>query len=76
MDAKYLNYYRKLGRKIAFYRSEQNFTQEQLCELVHIEPPTLSKIENGSVGISLDVLFSIAKVLHVPPYKFLEFDNN
>lgn len=72
MDAKYLNNYKNLGRKITFYRKEQHLTQEQLCELIHIEPPTLSKIETAATGVSLDVLFSIAKVLHVPPHKFLE----
>ena len=66
----------QLGLKIAYYRKLRGLTQEQLAEKIdraaafigHVEAPNVNK------AISLDTLFEIAKVLNVPAYKFLVFD--
>jgi transcriptional regulator with XRE-family HTH domain len=72
----YENEYMQLGLKIAYYRKLRGLTQEQLAEKIdraaafigHVEAPNVNK------AISLDTLFEIAKVLNVPAYKFLMFD--
>ena len=77
MKAEYKTDYIKLGLKIAYYRKLKGMTQEQLAEKIdknaafigHVEAPNISKT------ISLDTLFDIAKVLEVPAYKFLDFND-
>jgi len=76
MNLMYGNEYMQLGLKIAYYRKLRGLTQEQLAEKIdraaafigHVEAPNVNK------AISLDTLFEIAKVLNVPAYKFLMFD--
>lgn len=76
MNLMYENEYMQLGLKIAYYRKLRGLTQEQLAEKIdraaafigHVEAPNVNK------AISLDTLFEIAKVLNVPAYKFLVFD--
>ncbi len=77
MNLLYESEYMRLGLKIAYYRKLRGLTQEQLAEQVdcsaafigHIEAPNVKK------GVSLDMLFNIARVLNVPAYKFLEFND-
>lgn len=66
--------YIKIGLKIAYYRKLNELTQEQLAEQIHRSPSYLSQVESPSKvqPISLEMLFSIADALEVPPYKFLE----
>ena len=68
--------YIQIGLKIAYYRKLNNMTQEQLAELIGISPGYLSQVETpGFVQpISLKTLFVIADLFHMPPAKFLEFD--
>lgn len=68
----YREYYRMLGLNIAFYRGKKQWGQEQLCDLIGIEQSHLSKIENGRVGISLDLLFAIAEAVNVESSRLLE----
>ncbi len=73
----YVNEYMKLGLKIAYYRKLKGLTQEQLAEQIdcsaafigHIEAPNIKK------AISFDTLFDISRVLGIPAYKFLVFDD-
>jgi transcriptional regulator with XRE-family HTH domain len=55
------NYRLKLGYKIRTVREKRGYSQEQLAEKMDINRSTISKIENGKFGISVDYLvkFSI-----------------
>lgn len=66
----------EIGLKIAYYRKLNGFTQEQLAELVGISSGYLSQVETPSFvqPISLKMLFAVADVFHIPPYKLMEFD--
>ena len=77
MNMKYENDYRQLGLKIAYYRKLRGFTQEQLAEKIEKSAPFIGHVEAPNVykAISLDTLFDIAKVLDVPVYKFLMFED-
>ncbi|MGN0415940.1 MAG: helix-turn-helix transcriptional regulator [Agathobacter sp.] len=53
-----------LGNTIRQARIDNNMTQEQLAELVQITPTHLKHIESEHRKPSIEVLFSLASVLH------------
>lgn len=69
--------YIKLGLKISYYRKVCGMTQEELAEAIDKNASFIGQVEtpNMSVAISLDTLFDISRVLSVPAYKFLDFDD-
>lgn len=78
MKLEYRNRYIEIGLKIAYYRKLRELTQEQLADLVGCDPKYLSRIETSSApqALSLDLLFSIADVLKIPPYKLLKSESD
>ena len=69
MDHDLKDKYIQLGLNLAYYRKMQNFTQEMLAEAIGMERQTISKLENASIGSSLDTIFKIANALEIEPYK-------
>ncbi|MDD5944919.1 MAG: helix-turn-helix transcriptional regulator [Clostridia bacterium] len=65
----------ELGYNIAYYRKHAGLTQEQLAEHVGISRQHIGAIEAPNIcrPISLDLLFNIAEVLDIQPYKLLVF---
>ena len=65
----------ELGYAIAYYRKHANLTQEQVAEKVGISRQHMGAIEAPNMvrPISLDLLFNIATVLEIEPYKLLSF---
>lgn len=53
-----------LGNTIRQARIDNNITQEQLAELVQISPTHLKHIESEHRKPSVEVLFTLASVLH------------
>ena len=55
------DYRLKLGNKIRIVREKKGYSQEQLAIKMDINRSTISKIENGKFGITVDYLvrFSI-----------------
>lgn len=66
----------QIGLKIAYYRKLNGLTQEQLAEKIGISAGYLSQVETPSTvqPVSLKTLFAVADICHVPPQRFLEFD--
>ena len=66
----------EIGLKIAYYRRLNGLSQEQLAERVGISAGYLSQVETPSFvqPVSLKLLFAVADMLHIPPRRFLEFD--
>lgn len=66
---------RELGQAIAYYRKYRNMSQEQLAEHIGISRNHLAAIEAPNVfrGISIDAIFSIAKVLDIDVCKLFQF---
>ena len=58
-------------------RLKKKLTQEQLAERISKSAAFIGQVEapNINKAISLDTLFDIARVLNVPAYKFLDFDD-
>lgn len=73
MDYKYADIYVKLGLNIVYYRKQMNLTQEELAERIGVARNHIGNIENARTSVSLDVLFSLAEVFDIPPYKLFVF---
>lgn len=56
--------YKVIGFRIKQQRTKLNMTQDTLAELVDITTVYLSKIENGHVHPTLDLLSSICSILN------------
>ena len=54
---------RAVGRRVALARTARGFTQEQLSEVLGIEPVSLSRLETGDRALSLTTLGLIADAL-------------
>ncbi len=67
--------YIELGYAISYYRKHAGLTQEQVAEKVGISRQHIGAIEAPNMvrALSLDLLFNIATVLGVEPYKLLLF---
>lgn len=54
--------YRQIGAKIAYYRTLEGMSQEDLARKIAISKSTLSKIERGKYnsGLSIATLLNIA----------------
>ena len=73
MDKTYYEDYRSLGLNIAFYRKKAGLTQMQLAEKLDIDRSHMSAIELAAVGVSLDVVFRLCRVLNISPSELLDF---
>jgi transcriptional regulator with XRE-family HTH domain len=70
--------YIKLGLKISYYRKLKGLTQEQLAEILDMSTAFIGKIEAPNIvkAVSLDTLFEIARILDIPAYKLLFFEED
>ena len=77
MYSNYKEYYKRIGKNIAYYRKKKRLTQNGLALKVNVSRAYISHIEAEGVEKvpSLDILFRICKVLNIEPYKlFTEHD--
>jgi len=62
-EADHREFLRALGARIAEFRRARKLTQEQLAELVGVDPQTIQRAETGRTALSLLRLRSIASAL-------------
>ncbi len=55
----------EIGARIKFHRERVSLTQESFAELIGLGAKTVSAIEQGAVGISVDTLIKICTTLFV-----------
>ena len=69
-----IDYYYMIGTNIAYYRRLAGLTQAQLAEKVGVSRVHISFIEAPNMvrPFSIELLFKIAKALHVEPAKLLK----
>lgn len=65
----------KFGKRVRELRRSKGITQEQLAELVNIEPPNISKIECGMHFPQPDKIEKIASALDVEIQSLFEFEH-
>ncbi len=64
-----------LGKRIRELRKKRNLTQEQLAELIGIEIPSLSNIENGKNYPNSETIDKIARGLQVQIFEIYMFEH-
>lgn len=66
---------RELGQAIAYYRKYRGLTQESLAERIGISRSHLAAVEAPNVpeGISVNLIFTIAKALQIDAYMLFQF---
>lgn len=64
-----------LGQRIQKLRKDKKITQEQLAEMVGIDPKNISRIEKGNNYPTAENLTSIAKALSVDIYELFVFNS-
>lgn len=69
------NIYSDVGKKIRIYRKANNYTQEELGEILRIDQSYLGRIERGEINVTLETLFKIADALKISPSRLLENRN-
>lgn len=62
-----------LGARIKELRKAGRFSQEELAEMIGVEPQHMSRVESGRSYPSLDRLEKISTALNVPLKDFFEF---
>ena len=73
MKKEFIKLYQSLGIRIAYFRKMNDLTQQELGELVDIEAQHVSKLERAEVGMSMDMLFKLARALNTTASKLLDF---
>lgn len=73
MNREYYEEYRSLELNIAFYRKKAGLTQLQLAEKLDIDRSHMSAMELATVGVSLDVVFRLCRILDVKPSELFDF---
>ena len=59
--------YEQVGLNVIYYRRKGNMTQFELAEEAKVNRSTISAIERGCVGMSLDMSFALAGALKIDP---------
>lgn len=56
-----------MANAIKYWRKKKNITQQQIADLIGIDRPTMSKIENPNIPVDPDedMAFKIARFLNV-----------
>lgn len=70
MDTKIL-----LGKRLREIRKRKKLKQEQLAELINVEPASISNIENGRNFPSLQTLENIIRTLDTSFSEIFEFEH-
>lgn len=55
------------------YRIKNNYTQEQLAEIINISPRQLQRIEKDEDKTKIDTIRKIIKVLNIPDEEILKY---
>lgn len=63
----------KMGKSIAKVRKEKGFSQNAICDIINMDKPNLSAIENGRQNASSLTLKRIADAMEVEVAEFFAF---
>lgn len=63
------------GQRVREIRKSQNLTQEELAELIWMDPQHLCKMENGNHFPTLKNIIKLADVLNIDVKDLFSYDN-
>lgn len=66
---------KEFGLKIRSFRLNNGYTQEKFCELINLEQPNLSNIENGKNFPDITTLCTLIEKTGIEPNYLFEFIN-
>lgn len=66
----------KLGEQVKYYRLGRDLLQKDLAEMVGTTVNTISRLEIGAIGCSLEMLLSLCEALQVSPDALLSGNYN
>ena len=66
---------KQFGKRIKELRKMEGLTQEQIAELINIEPPNISKLENGLHFPQPENIEKLAKALNVEIKELFDFSH-
>lgn len=55
------------------YRTKNNYTQEQLAEIINISPRQLQRIEKNEDKTKIETIRKIIRVLNIPDEEILKY---
>lgn len=61
----------KIGRNLSAIRMQRGLTQEELAEAIGVTNSHIAHVENGSSGISLELILKICRTLRTTPNDIL-----
>ncbi len=64
------------GNRIKTLRTERNLTQDNLAEIVNVQPRHISRIENGHSFCSFEVLESFARAFDLQIKDLFDFEQD
>ncbi len=70
-----MDFKKSFGEKLKRLRKNKNLTQEQLAEMIDIDPRNLSRIEVGSSFVKAETLEKILKALDVTTEQLFSNDH-
>ncbi|MBR1425672.1 helix-turn-helix transcriptional regulator [bacterium] len=68
------DFYAKLGKKIYKLRKLKKISREKFAEIAGINDYYLGEIERGEKHASLDILFKIARQLHLKIHELVNIE--
>jgi len=64
---KYDTEVKQFGLNLKRIRTEKGMSQQELADLCDIERSTIARVELGTYGVGLRIIFSISETLHIDP---------
>jgi len=62
---KYDNEVKAFGKNLKQIRNKKGMSQQELADMCDIERSTIVRVEAGTYGVGLHVIFAIAEVLEI-----------
>ncbi|HEX8517890.1 MAG TPA: helix-turn-helix transcriptional regulator [Bacteroidia bacterium] len=71
MEKKFPAQIKEFGQKVKEIRMERGLTQEELGKEAGVDKRTIQRIERADFSIGLHIVFALAQVFNIKPYKLL-----
>lgn len=70
-----MNSLQLFGKRLKDLRKARKYTQEQLAEIIDLDPKQICRIENGACFTTFETLEKIAKVFQVDIHELFRYEH-